>query len=200
METVLVMGIVIFALSSIYFSFMHRRAFNTAALVSLVTIASYIVMLEGSFVVGSAEAETVFYTRWLFYALSCSLLMYEIGRSLKFSKDEIATVVYLINFVMITGALAAVFTEGYMLAMFVVSSLGYSALVYKLVKAKSKNLNFVLRYIIFGWTVFPLVFFFAPEGYGLISATTAAGAYLLLDIFTKIIFYIDGDNRKALKP
>ncbi len=199
METILIAGILIFLLSSVYFLLTYRRAFNTAALVSLVTIASYIVMLEGTFATVSADGEAVLYTRWLFYALSCSLLMYEIGRSLKFSKEEIATIIYLINIVMITGALSAVFTEGYMLAMFVVSTIAYAVLVYKLFKAKSKNRNFVLRYIAFGWTIFPIVFIVAPEGYGLITAAAAAGAYLLLDILTKIVFYIDGDGSKSIK-
>lgn len=199
METILIAGILIFLLSSVFFLLTYRRAFNTAALVSLVTIASYIVMLEGTFATVSADGEAVLYTRWLFYALSCSLLMYEIGRSLKFSKEEIATIIYLINIVMITGALSAVFTEGYMLAMFVVSTIAYAVLVYKLFKAKSKNRNFVLRYIAFGWTIFPIVFIVAPEGYGLITAAAAAGAYLLLDILTKIVFYIDGDGSKSIK-
>ena len=199
METILIAGILIFLLSSVFFLLTYRRAFNTAALVSLVTIASYIVMLEGTFATVSADGEAVLYTRWLFYALSCSLLMYEIGRSLKFSKEEIATIIYLINIVMITGALSAVFTEGYMLAMFAVSTIAYAVLVYKLFKAKSKNRNFVLRYIAFGWTIFPIVFIVAPEGYGLITAAAAAGAYLLLDILTKIVFYIDGDGSKSIK-
>jgi len=156
-------------------------------------------MLEGSFASISADGETVLYTRWLFYALSCSLLMYEIGRSLKFTAQEIATVVYLINIVMITGALSAVFTGGYMLALFAVSTAAYAALVYRILKAKSKNLSFVLRYVLLGWTAFPVVFILAPEGYGLVSATVSVGAYLVLDIFTKIVFYIDGYSTKTLK-
>jgi len=199
METIFLIGILIFSLSSLYFAFMHRKSFNTAALVSLITIASYIVMLEGSFASISADGETVLYTRWLFYALSCSLLMYEIGRSLKFTAQEIATVVYLINIVMITGALSAVFTGGYMLALFAVSTAAYAALVYRILKAKSKNLSFVLRYVLLGWTAFPVVFILAPEGYGLVSATVSVGAYLVLDIFTKIVFYIDGYSTKTLK-
>jgi len=199
MEIILMTGIAIFLLSTVYFALRHRKAFNTAALVSLVTVASYIVMLEGTFALTSADGETVFYTRWLFYALSCSLLMYEIGRSLKFKRDEIATLVYLIIFVMITGTLAAVFTHGYMLAMFVVSSLAFSVIVYKLVKAKSKNVGFVMRYIVFGWAIFPIFFILAPEGYGFITAATSAGVYLALDIFTKIIFYLDSKSQKSLE-
>jgi bacteriorhodopsin len=44
--------------------------------------------------------------------------------------------------------------------------------------------------VFFGWTVFPVVFFLAPTGLALISAAVAEMLYLVLDIFTKIVFYI----------
>jgi len=46
-----------------------------------------------------------------------------------------------------------------------------------------------------GWTGFPLAFLLAPEGFGLITASVAAILYLLLDIFTKLIFYFDLNAR-----
>ncbi len=197
METIFLIGIGIFSVSALYFLATHKITFNTAFLVSLVTIASYLVMYEGTFVTAeSTTSEAVYYTRWLFYALSCSLLMYEIGRSLKLDKGSIATLIYLIVVVMITGALAAVYEGTAMLSMFVVSSVAYAALLYKIFAAKSKNKAFVLKYILVGWTTFPVVFLFAPEGYALITASTAATLYLLLDVFTKIIFYIEGDSAK----
>lgn len=195
METVLLAGIVLFSLSALYFLITHKVSFNTAFLVSLVTIASYLVMYEGTFIIlESTSSEAVYYTRWLFYALSCSLLMYEIGRSLKLKKGDIATLIYLIVVVMITGALSAVYEGSAMLAMFVVSSVAYAALLYRLFIVKSKNKSFVLKYVLTGWTAFPVVFLFAPEGYALITASTAAALYLVLDFFTKIIFYIEGDK------
>jgi len=42
-----------------------------------------------------------------------------------------------------------------------------------------------------GWTGFPIAFLLAPDGFGIITASTAAVLYLVLDIFTKIIFYFD---------
>lgn len=195
METVLLVGIVIFAISASYFLFTHKTTFNTAFLVSLVTIASYLVMYEGTFTVTeSTTLEAVYYTRWLFYALSCSLLMYEIGRSLKLDTGTVATLIYLIVVTMITGALAAVYEGTAMLTMFIVSSVAYGTLVCKIFSAKSKNRAFILKYILAGWTAFPVVFLFAPEGYALITASTAAALYLVLDVFTKIIFYIEGES------
>lgn len=198
METIFLFGIGFFSLSALYFLLTHKVSFNTAFLVSLVTIASYLVMYEGAFTtVESTTSEVVYYTRWLFYALSCSLLMYEIGRSLKLGKGTIATLIYLIVVVMITGALSAVYEGSAMLSMFVVSTVAYIALLYKVFTAKSRNKPFVLKYIIAGWSVFPVVFLFAPEGYALISASTAAVLYLALDILTKIVFYIEGDKANS---
>lgn len=202
METIFLIGIGIFSLSALYFLATHKVSFNTAFLVSLVTVASYLVMYEGSFALAeSTTSEAVHYTRWLFYGLSCSLLMYEIGRALKLDKGVIATLIYLIVVVMITGALSAVYEGTPMLSMFVVSTVAYIALLYKIFTVKSKNKTFVLKYILAGWSVFPVVFLLAPEGYAIITASTAATLYLLLDVFTKIIFYVEGDksNRRTLE-
>lgn len=201
MENIFIVGIGIFSISALYFLIRHKTTFNTAFLVSLVTVASYLVMYEGTFTTTeSATAELVYYSRWLFYALSCSLLMYEIGRLLKLDKGSIASLIYLIVFVMITGALSAVYEGSAMVSMFVVSSVAYGVLLYKIFTVKSKHKAFVLKYILAGWTVFPIVFLFAPEGFALITASTAAVLYLTLDIFTKIIFYVEGDkaNRGTL--
>lgn len=197
METLFLIGAGLFSLSALYFLVSHKVSFNTAFLVSLVTVASYLVMHEGSFItIESTSSEAVYYTRWLFYALSCSLLMYEIGKSLKLNTGAIATLIYLIVVVMITGALAAVYEGAAMVSMFAVSTIAYIALVYRIFTVKSKNKGFVLKYILAGWTAFPVVFLLAPEGYALITAYTAAVLYLALDIFTKIAFYIEGDKSK----
>jgi len=43
----------------------------------------------------------------------------------------------------------------------------------------------------FGWSVFPIVFILSPEGYGVIGLGLSMILYLILDIFTKIIFYFN---------
>lgn len=199
LETVFLTGIALFTLSSVYFLFDKTKAFNTALLVSLVTVVSYVIMLSSSIVAPAEAGEVAYYTRWLFYGLSCSLLMYEIGRILGKKPDEIAMMVYLIVIVMLTGALSSAWTGGYMIAMFAVSTFAYLLLLQKIFSSKSSNLSFVGRYIIFGWTVFPVVFLLAPDGYGLIVNATAAIGYLVLDVFTKIIFYVEGRQLKLGK-
>ncbi|MCA1807735.1 MAG: bacteriorhodopsin, partial [Actinobacteria bacterium] len=168
-------------------------------LVSMVTVVSYVIMLSASFVAPVEVGDVAYYSRWLFYGLSCSLLLYEIGRILGKKKDEIAMMIYLIVIVMLTGAFASAFDGGYMITMFVISTVAYLLLIQKIFSTDSSNSSFVFRYIMFGWTVFPIVFLLAPDGFGVIANATAAIAYLALDLFTKIVFYIDGRRLKLGK-
>lgn len=75
MAAALILGIIIFTISSIYFIIKPKKPFNSAFLVSFVTLISYIVMLQGSFV----EFD-LYWTRWLFYGISCPLLAFEISK------------------------------------------------------------------------------------------------------------------------
>ena len=190
-ETVFLAGIALFALASTYFLFTYKKAFNSAFLVSFITIISYTLMLEGSLATIGAEGGAVYATRWLFYGLSCTLLMYEIAKFLKKSQAETIYLLYLTAIVMFTGAASAYFDGLFMLGFFAISSVAYVLLVYPLLTAVSPHRASVAKYIIIGWTGFPVAFLLAPDGYGLISAMTAAMLYLALDVFTKVVFYLD---------
>jgi len=190
-ETIFALGIALFSVSSTYFLFAYKKDFNSAFLVSFLTIVSYTLMLEGSVVSYGLNGGEVYATRWIFYGLSCTLLMYEIARFLKKSISETVFLLYLTVIVMATGAAAAYFDGWYKIGFFVISTIAYVLLVYPLLTAPSPHQGSVAKYILFGWTAFPVAFLFAPDGYGLISASTAAVVYLALDIFTKIIFYVD---------
>ena len=190
-ETVFIVGIVLFSVAATYFLLAYKKQFNSAFLVSFVTIISYMLMLEGSLVSLGAGGEAVYATRWLFYGLSCTLLMYEIARFLQKSLSETIFLLYLTIIVMGTGAAAAYYDGWYMIGFFVISSVAYVRLVYPLLTAVSPHRAAVAKYILLGWTGFPVAFLLAPDGYGLISAAVAAGIYLILDLFTKIVFYLD---------
>ena len=190
-EMVFMVGIALFAAASTYFLFAHKKAFNSAFLVSFITIISYTLMLEGSLVSVGAEGGAVYATRWLFYGLSCTLLMYEIAKFLKKTQAETMFLLYLTVIVMFTGAASAYFDGWYMLGFFALSSVAYVMLVYPLLTAVSPHTSAVSKYTLLGWTGFPVAFLLAPDGYGLISAATAAVLYLLLDVFTKVFFYLD---------
>jgi bacteriorhodopsin len=190
-ETVFLVGIALFAVAATYFLFAYKKEFNSAFLVSFITIISYTLMLEGSLASVGAEGGAVYATRWFFYGLSCTLLMYEIAKFLKKSLSETIFLLYLTAIVMFTGAAAAYFDGWYMIGFFVLSSVAYVMLVYPLLTAVSPHRAAVAKYILVGWTGFPIAFLLAPDGFGLISAVAAAILYLLLDLFTKVLFYLD---------
>jgi bacteriorhodopsin len=183
-------GLVIFCLSSIYFYFTGRnkQGLNSAFLVSFVTLISYLLMWQGSLTTTSAGGEPIYWTRWLFYGLSCTLLMLEISQAKGIAGGERISLLYLTAIVMGTGFLAARDTTAVRWAHFAISSVAYVLLVLKVLSAKGGS--WTHSYVYFGWTVFPIVFFFAPTGLGLIGAGLANLLYLLLDLYTKIMFNI----------
>jgi len=184
-------GIALFAVTATYFLLAYKKEFNRAFLVSFITVISYTLMLEGSMVSYSTKGGEVYATRWLFYGLSCSLLIYEIARLLKKTMPETVFLMFLTVIVMGTGAAAAYFDGWYKLGFFVLSTVAYILMIYPLLTSISTNRNAVAKYILLGWTAFPCAFLLAPDGFGLITASMAAIVYLLLDIFTKIVFYFD---------
>jgi bacteriorhodopsin len=190
---IFIAGMTVFGLSSLYFFFRRRKSsgINTAFLVSFVTLASYVLMWDGAFTVQSAGGQPIFWTRWLFYAISCSLLMLEISKAKKItSPAKVTELIFLNVFVMGTGALAAVSTGLAKWLFFVLSAIAYLIQIASVLKAKKNDASWIDLYIYLGWTGFPIVFFFAPSGIGLLGAAVAMGLYLLLDIYTKIIFNI----------
>jgi sensory rhodopsin len=91
---------------------------------------------------------------------------------------------------MFTGFLAARDLTTIRWIHFAISSVAYILLVVKVLSVKVPGSNWISSYIFFGWTVFPIVFLLAPTGLGLIGAAMANLLYLLLDIYTKIVFNI----------
>ena len=77
MNFLLALGSLIFLISSVYFLFFFKKKLNSAFFVSFITLISYLVMLEGSFITSG-----LLWTRWIGYAFSCSLLIYVISKKL----------------------------------------------------------------------------------------------------------------------
>lgn len=199
MDIVLILGVVLFGISSSIFYLNKPNKFNAPFLVSFITLISYLIMLEGSFVTVSMYGEGLYWTRWMFYALSCSLLMYSIGKKLEFSSKQIAHQVYLTVIVMVTGALASYYAWDFKWIFFAVSSIAYVMLIMPIVMSEHKNKMGIMPYILFGWTLFPVIFLFSVEGVGILSNAGAATVYIVLDLFTKIIFYFTTGEMKQTK-
>ena len=191
MNIIFIIGFAIFALSSAYLYFVKGKdgMLNSAFLVSFVTLASYALMWDGSFTAESAGGQPIYWTRWLFYAISCSLLMLEIAKvkGIK-SSGKITELIFLNVFVMGTGTLAAVSIGLSKWIFFVLSSIAYLIQIGMVLKVKEENSKWINTYIYLGWTGFPIVFLLAPTGIGLFGSAIAMGLYLILDIYTKIIF------------
>jgi bacteriorhodopsin len=192
LNIVFLAGLVIFALSSAYFFVAGRgkTGLNSAFLVSFITLISYVLMWQGNLTAVSRAGQPIYWTRWLFYGLSCTLLMVEIARLKKIAGGGLVQLLYLTAIVMLTGFLAARDVSVIRWVHFIISSIAYVLLVSRVLAAEEAGSEWVNSYIFFGWTVFPIVFFFAPTGLGLIGAAVANLLYLLLDIYTKIVFNI----------
>jgi len=188
-NTIFLTGIAIFTLSSAYFYFRNRQSsrLNSAFLVSFVTLASYTLMWQGNLVGASASGQPIYWTRWIFYAISCSLLMLEIARVKQIKETgSVTELVFLNVIVMGTGLLAAVSTGAGRWIFFAISSIAY--LIQISMVLKKEEAGWVNTYIYLGWTGFPIVFLLAPTGLEVFGAGLAMGLYLLLDVYTKIIF------------
>ncbi len=184
-------GLVVFSISSLYFFFNRHKpeGLNTAFLVSFVTIASYVLMWDGFFAVESPAGQPIFWSRWLFYVVSCSLLMLEIGRAKGItSTGKVAELVFLNTIVMVTGTVSAVTSGWTKWLFFAISAIAYLILIIPLLRVRDGDSNWIDKYILLGWSGFPVVFFLAPTGIGLFGSAVAMGLYLLLDIYTKIAF------------
>jgi bacteriorhodopsin len=195
MSNILISGLIIFSISSFYFLIKPKENFNSSFLVSFITLISYLIMLQGNFVTND-----LYWTRWLFYGISCPLLAFEISKRLGLETPKTVYNLFLTIITMITGAFASISTGNYKLSFFLISSVAFLLLVTEYFKTRSETLKSIMPYIIFGWSVFPIVFMFSNEGIvNLISLEISAIVYLALDIFTKIVFYIHHNSFKQIK-
>jgi sensory rhodopsin len=192
LNIVFIVGMLVFAASSAYFWVAGRgkQGLNSAFLVSFVTLVSYVLMWQGKLTVSTQAGEPIYWSRWLFYAPSCALLMYEIALLKGIRGAKLVEMIYLTVIVMFTGFLAARDLSAARWIHFVISSVAYVLLLSRILAVKAKEARWVNPYILFGWTVFPIVFFIAPTGLGLLGAAAANLLYLALDIYTKIVFSV----------
>ena len=138
-------GLLIFAVSSAYSYFVGRKknGLNSAFLVSLVTLISYVLMWQGDIIVVTEAGEPIFWTRWLFYTFSCTLLMVEIARLKGITGDGLVQLLYLTGIVMVTGFLAARDLTVIRWVHIVISSVAYILLVMKILSVKDSRSKWV---------------------------------------------------------
>jgi bacteriorhodopsin len=187
-------GLLLMGFFAIWF-FVNRKRnddFRTAFLVSSITTLSYLLLMDGTIAAVTGLGEMIFFSRWLFYIASCSLLMLTIARILRVEKKSVLSVLFLNGLVMFAGASAALLDSPYKWLVFLLGAAFFAVQLYLLFEKapNSARTKMVRGYIVFGWALFPVVLVFAPEGFGVISNMVAAALYLILDFFTKIVFYL----------
>lgn len=191
-NTIFFIGALLFAGASAYFWLVNdNKEFNSPLLVTGITTLSYLVMLEGSLATQLADGAVIHWTRWVGYALSCPLLFYAVASGVASIKRRV-TLSALMSLVMLSGAFTAVWTGWLFWAGFIFSSFLLTvSLITLYERSDGSHLKPMHKYIWFGWIVFPVVFLLGPSGLYIGSVGVAAFLYLLLDVFTKIVFYAE---------
>jgi bacteriorhodopsin len=196
LNIIFLIGALAFAAASVYFWLSDDKEFNSPLLVVAVTTLSYLVMLEGGLAIEQFDGAVIHWSRWAGYGLSCPLLFYVVASGIK-SFQRRLTLTALMSLVMITGAFAAAWSGWFFWAGFVLSSFFFAVTLIELYEySDEKSLRPMHKYVWFGWFIFPVVFLIGPSGLYVVSAAVVALAYLLLDIYTKIVFYVELDYRK----
>lgn len=183
-------GAVLFAAASLYFIFSgKKKGFSTEFFISFITTTSYSLMSVGIATTTSLGGQTIYWSRWLFYMVACSLLMYDTAKALKIPDNEYPWMVLLTWLTMFNGFLSSYVVTQEKWIFFLLSSLAFVGLLSKVVQGE-ENLGFkpLKPFVLVGWTLFPAVFLLAPTGFGIIETATSEAAYLLLDFATKIVF------------
>ena len=189
-EIIFYIGAGLFTLTTITFLLLKRRNPEVASLnmiVNFITVASYLLMVSGLFVASAMSGDSIYWTRWAFYAVSCSFLMVEISMLLGIDKRIKLEIIVFNSLVMITGLFASV-SEGIIKWLFFAfSSVAYLYVLLQIVTYRS-NEKFIVFFVAIFWSGFPIVWIFSPAGLMLIDAFWTALFYLVLDLITKVYF------------
>ena len=200
-------GAAIFGLAALMFALIDKRRFGdnpffgSNIFVSFITAISYVVM---ALALGTSVAENgqpIYWTRWLFYVASCSILTVDIAfiaNKNLFKKIEIALFT---GITMFCGFLASWIVAFERWWFFGLSTVAYISMLYILFNRSSDNevkLNAIKWFVLVSWSLFPLVWIVAPTGFGVITTNIEALLYLALDFITKIAFgwYMSTQQKK----
>jgi len=184
-------GAIIFAAASLYFLTTGEKkpGFSTEFFISFITTTSYSLMSVGIATTTTPSGQTVYWSRWLFYMIACSMLIYDTAKALQIPDNEYPWMVLLTWLTMFNGFLASYIITPSKWIFYILSSAAFTGLLYK-VQQGTENPDFkeLKPFVFIGWTLFPAVFLLAPTGFGLLNTATAEAGYLLLDFATKIVF------------
>jgi len=192
-------GALIFAVSSLMFAFLENRSnhrqdmFSSHLFVSFFTTISYFVMALSFATVPAENGQLIYWTRWLFYIGSCSILTLDIATIAKKPDVKKAEVAVFTALTMFCGFLASIIINVDRWWFFGLSTAAYIGMLYTLFKPSYEgrsNASSIKWFVILTWSLFPVVWVLAPTGFGLLAVDIEAILYLALDLVTKIGFGI----------
>ncbi len=143
---------------------------------------------------GTAVAENgqpIYWTRWLFYIASCSILTLDIAFIARKPASEKVEVALFTGLTMFCGFLASMVVTVDRWWFFALSSAAYIGMLYTLFKRSSDervNVTSIMWFVMVTWSLFPVVWVLAPTGLGVFTTLVEAILYLALDCTTKIAF------------
>jgi sensory rhodopsin len=189
-EIIFYIGIGLFSITSLMFLILKKKNPEVASLnliVNFVTIASYSLMVSELGVVTALTGDLIYWTRWAFYAMSCSFLMFEISKILTIDNKTTMEIIVFNTIVMITGLLASITQFPVKWFFFALSSLAYIYVLYLIGKNRSEQ-KFIFAFVVVFWSGFPLIWLLSPAAFMLLNSFWTALIYLILDFITKVYF------------
>ena len=189
-QIIFYVGIIIFSFTSLMFFILKKKNPKVASLnmiVNFTTIASYILMVSGLGAISATNGQLIYWTRWAFYAASCSFLMVEISMILRIDKYTKLEIIVFNSLVMVTGLFASITPDLVKWLFFAVSSIAYLYVIFLITKNRSEH-KFIIGFVAIFWSGFPLVWLLSPAGFMLLDAFWTALFYLVLDLITKVYF------------
>jgi sensory rhodopsin len=190
-------GAAAFGVASLAFAALYRRqnrnglVFGSDVFVSFITTISYVVMALALGTVIAGNGQPVYWTRWLFYVASCSILTLDIAFVAQKPTVRKVEVVLFTGLTMFCGFLASFIVTADRWWFFALSTAAYIGMLYTLFHRSTDgeiNATSTMWFVTITWSLFPLVWVLAPTGLGIITTFVEAGLYGILDFITKIAF------------
>ena len=191
-EIIFYIGIGLFSFTSLVFFVLKKKNPKVASfnmIVNFITVASYILMASGIGAIPASNGDLIYWTRWAFYIVSCSFLMYEISIILGLDKRTTLEIIVFNSMVMITGLFASISEISVKWFFFTLSSIAYLYILFNIAKNRS-NKQFIVIFVVVFWSGFPLVWLFSPAAFMILNSFWTALLYLVLDLITKVYFGI----------
>jgi len=189
-EIIFYIGIGLFSFTSLMFLILKKKNREIASLnmiVNFITIASYILMVSELGVITALSGDLIYWTRWAFYAVSCSFLMFEISKILSVDTKTTLEIIVFNSIVMVTGLFASITEFPVKWLFFTLSSLAYVYVLYHIGKNRAEQ-KFIFVFVVVFWSGFPLVWLLSPAAFMVLNSFWTALIYLVLDVITKVYF------------